>query len=321
MSWQDDPVVEAPKGGWQDDPVVDPPGKMESFARGAANNVPLLPQVIAAGKENPEAMIPGALVNGSVVRPSETTPYSENLKNWNQKAEEAKAANPKTYGAGAVTGALAPLAIPGVGEALEGAPILGNAALGAANAISNVDLTQDKGTTAKEAALGAGVGGALGAIPKAAGVVAKAIPEAVKRSVSNTTTGVLNLAGQLPTKIAKAMGITNPEEAMSVINQKLRKYFPNVADWNSSASTKLGMIQQAHEQASKAIGQVIDATTAKEGGAIPEVNQAIDKIGSESSKYNDLTSSSNQESKKELEDTAYKLMKLQDRGQIGRAHV
>src|ERR1700686_2519167 len=85
-----------------------PPSQLESFGRGAANNVPLAPQAISA-------LSPGD--------------YSPNLAQWNQKAAAAKATNPVSYGAGAVTGAIAPLAIPVVGEAMEAAPMATNAAL------------------------------------------------------------------------------------------------------------------------------------------------------------------------------------------------
>src|ERR1700691_5290673 len=118
----------------------------ESFGRGAANNFPLAPQAIAA------------------VEPGE---YSQNLQNWNQKAQAAKAANPITYGAGAAAGAAAPLAIPGVGEAMEAAPLATNAALGAANAVSNTDLLHNSKEALKQAGEGAVTGGVLGKVGEA----------------------------------------------------------------------------------------------------------------------------------------------------------
>ena len=131
------------------------PGQLESFGRAAANNFPLAPQAIAGGES--------LLGSGD---------YSKNLADWNAKAAAAKAANPITYGAGAVAGAAAPLLIPGVGEALEASPIAGNALYGAANAVSNKDLSKDVGGTLKDAAIGGGLGaataGAVGAITPSA---------------------------------------------------------------------------------------------------------------------------------------------------------
>jgi hypothetical protein len=139
-------------------------GGVESFARGAANNFPLAPQAIAG------------LSKGD---------YSQNLEDWNAKAAEAKAANPMTYGAGAVAGSVAPLAIPGVGGALKAAPVAGNALYGAASAISNIDLAKHPEEALKEGAKGAAIGGAtaglLGKIlPTEAGMGKFANREAVK---------------------------------------------------------------------------------------------------------------------------------------------
>jgi len=149
-------VLEGPEGATdqeilQQAQTLLAPGKLESFGRGALNNFPLANQAVSA-------LSPGD--------------YSKNMEDLTSKAASAKAANPVSYGAGAVTGAVAPLAIPGVGEALEAAPIAGNAALGAASAISNTDVTKDPGEALKQAGEGALLGGAT------AGVIGKFAPEA-----------------------------------------------------------------------------------------------------------------------------------------------
>ena len=120
------------------------PGAVESFGRAAVNNLPLGAQAAAA--LNP------------------TQDYSTALKNFNDQAVNAKAAHPVAYGAGAVTGTLAPLAIPGVGEAFEAAPIASGAALGAANAVGNTDIAQHPDIAAKQAVEGGVLGGVLGNI-------------------------------------------------------------------------------------------------------------------------------------------------------------
>lgn len=135
--------VETDGGTYQVETADEAPSKLESFGRGAANNVPLAPQAISA------------LSDGD---------YSKNLADWNDKAAGAKAANPVSYGAGAVTGAMAPLAIPGVGEAMEAAPIASGAALGAANAVSNTDLVNKPDEAIKQGLEGAATGGVLGGI-------------------------------------------------------------------------------------------------------------------------------------------------------------
>jgi len=121
--------------------LVQPPGMMESAGRGALNNFPM-------AKQAASAVMPGN--------------YSKNLADLSQKAALAKAVNPISYGAGAVAGAVAPMAIPGVGEALEAAPVAGNAALGALQGISDTDLSKDPLNTLKQAGIGAGIGGTVG---------------------------------------------------------------------------------------------------------------------------------------------------------------
>jgi hypothetical protein len=163
---------------------------VESFARGAANNFPLAPQAIAA-------LEPGS--------------YSQNLSEWNQKAAQAKAANPVSYGAGAVTGAVAPAFIPGVGEIMEASPILANAGLGAASAISNTDLLAHPGEAAKQGLEGGLIGGAVGKVasmlPGPETMLAKATsPEAVAAKLANPgmkATPIGDLAEQTLPKMGK----------------------------------------------------------------------------------------------------------------------
>ncbi len=120
---------------------------LESFARGAENNFPLANQAIAAGS--------AALGDQS---------YSENLAQQNQDIAASKQAHPISYGAGAVTGAVAPAFIPGVGEAMAAAPIASGAALGAAQGLGSTDVVQNPEEALKGAAIGAGTGAVAGAI-------------------------------------------------------------------------------------------------------------------------------------------------------------
>ena len=123
------------------------PNAMESFGRAAVNNLPLGGQIGGAGT---------AALKGE--------DYSQGMKEFNDAAINAKAAHPIAYGAGATAGSLAPLAVPGVGEALEAAPVATSAALGAANAVGNTDIAQNPGEAAKQAVLGGVTGAGIGAI-------------------------------------------------------------------------------------------------------------------------------------------------------------
>src|SRR5579864_7327444 len=117
--------------------LIQPPSMLESAGRGALNNFPM-------AKQAASALLPGN--------------YSQNLADLSQKANIAKAVNPISYGAGATAGAIAPLAIPGVGETLESYPMAGNAALGALQGVSDTDLSKNPNEALKQAAIGAGIG-------------------------------------------------------------------------------------------------------------------------------------------------------------------
>jgi len=121
------------------------PSGLESFGRAAVNNLPAGGQIGALGT---------AALKGE--------DYSQGMQEFNQKASDAKAAHPVAYGAGAVAGTMAPLAIPGVGEAMAAAPAATGAALGAANAVGNTDVTQNPGEAVKQGLEGAATGAVLG---------------------------------------------------------------------------------------------------------------------------------------------------------------
>jgi hypothetical protein len=158
------------------------PGALESFGRAAVNNLPAGGQIGALGTS--------ALTGKD---------YSQSLQDFNQKAIDAKAAHPVAYGAGAVTGAVAPLAIPGVGEAMEAAgPVATGAALGGANAIGNIDLKQNPDEAVRQGLVGAGLGAGIGAImPNGKGLQEDVEGYANKKAVQTLglRPGVLGIPG------------------------------------------------------------------------------------------------------------------------------
>lgn len=294
-----------------------------ALARGAANNVPLLPQAIAgvkgefnAASKNTLPQNLKALVSGHM--PGAGEEYSKSLEDWNEKAGAAKSESPVSYGAGAVAGALAPLAVPGVGEALEASPVLGNAALGAAGAISNTDLRKNPGEAGKEALIGAGTGAGLGKAGELVGDAGQAIKGALapagKRIEANSLAGGLDLNSHAIRRLSQ--GATNPEEAINSISEKIDKLFPGLVGWMDTAGSKLSKIIEGHNKASETIGQVIESTNKKAGGSLPEVGGAIDSLTKAAEKFNGRTSSANLEAKNILSDTAKDLEELSNSGQM-----
>jgi hypothetical protein len=212
-------------------------GGLESFSRGAANNFPLAPQAIAGGE---------ALLGDKG--------YSENLSDWNAKAQAAKAANPVTYGAGAVAGAAAPLLIPGVGEALEAAPITGNALYGAANAISNTDLAKNPKGALKQAVIGGGIGagtaGLVGALTPGEGTLENIASKKAVQSV------------ELPPGIVGAMSPAEREEMADFIQGN-----------NLVGSNKSDILEQARKL-SKGFGDKIGEIGDKAGAEALQIDPA-----------------------------------------------
>ena len=150
-----------------------------AFGRGALRNFPMAQQATAG-------------LSGLGNKAGLGTPtYSDEIQHLTDAAEASKAAHGVAYGAGAVTGAVAPMFIPGVGEAMEAAPIATNAAIGALGAPSDTNIVKDPLKAAGEAVTGAGTGAAtswglgklLGNAPEALENVAN--KQAVKSAMLN----------------------------------------------------------------------------------------------------------------------------------------
>ena len=134
------------------DEASEAPGAVESFGRGLLRNIPL-------GQQAAAAIAP--------INPwSDKKDYSGEMAHLTDAAEQAKAQNGGAYYTGAAAGTLLPLAIPGVGEALEAAPIKGNAALGAIQGVSDADVVKNPGQAAGNAAIGGGIGAIMGQLGK-----------------------------------------------------------------------------------------------------------------------------------------------------------
>jgi hypothetical protein len=138
-----------------DDEAVPQQSMAESAARGALRNVPMAQQ--AAAMSAPVLNKVGL---------SDKPDYSSELAHLTEAAEQGKEQNPASYYTGAAAGTVAPLMIPGAGEALAAAPILGNAALGATQSVSDTNLVKNPGQAAGEAAIGGGTGAIMGSLGK-----------------------------------------------------------------------------------------------------------------------------------------------------------
>lgn len=171
--------------------VEDTPSTLESAGHAFVNNLPFGGQ-LAAGAES----LPGVGTGKD---------YSSNLEDWNKQTALDKQAHPYSYDVGAIGGAIAPIFIPGVGEALKAAPITGNAVLGALSAAGNTDLTKNTGEALKQAAVGAGIGGAT------AGILGKLTP--TPESLENSAANFANKSIAMPRGY---LGKMAPEERLNL---------------------------------------------------------------------------------------------------------
>lgn len=236
------PPVGAPSvpEGFELDKPEDAGGALEASARGALRNLPFGQQVAAAiAPVNPL---------------SEKRTYSEEIKHLTEAAEASKAAHPGAYGAGAVAGTLAPLAIPAAGAALKAAPIIGNAALAAVQSQSDTDLTAPTMQNAKDAAIAGTIGGAVGAIGKGLTAVA---PSAEDIAAGSTAAGI----GTTPRKLLASgfMG-KNPQADLADLGGWINRAGPggkpliNLADKPGEILSK---VQGVHDDAGAQIGALI----------------------------------------------------------------
>lgn len=258
MSWQDDPVVNAPAStgaSWQNDPIVQEPSTLESLGHAAVNNLPFGGQLAAGAQSLP------------VVGTGKD--YSTNLEDWNKQTELDKATHPYAYGTGAVAGALAPLAIPGVGEALEAAPITGNAALGALSAAGNTDLMKNPGEALKEAAIGGGIGGAT------AGIIGKIFPKSAPFEEMANSKAVQNAD-------------LTPAYLKNLSREEYEKLGPYIRENNLVGIDKEKLLEKAlarQKEVGQSIGKVGDELT-KAGvtATDDDILQAVGRLQSEAEK-------------------------------------
>ncbi len=256
-------VIEGPEGATDAEIIAQAqklfqPSNLESFARGAENNFPLLNQAIAGS---------------SAVLGDKS--YSQNLAQQNQDIAAAKQAHPVPYGAGAVAGAVAPLAIPGVGEALAASPIAASAALGAAQGVGSTDIAQNPGEALKNAAVGAGTGAVAGAILPTGAGTAKDLEEFAN------TKGVQSLGlkpGTLGIPSDELNDLGQFAHEIGAVKGPLEQRVNNVQDIMQQVGGQIGEMG-AGAQPLQDVAPYVDklAELAKESSAIfePSANQEL----------------------------------------------
>ncbi len=162
---------------------------------------------------------------------SEKSDYSGELQHLTNAAESGKAQNPVSYGAGAVAGTLAPLAIPGAGEAMAAtypAAIASNAGLSAAQSLSDTNLTNPSGDALKQALIAAGIGGTIGAAGKYLTPAKALAPEAAAPEASAPIAKGVSV--EAPPEIAAPNGNVTEVGGRAIPNKPVAKDFTPSAE-------------------------------------------------------------------------------------------
>lgn len=133
---------------------------------------------------------------------------------------------------------------------------------------------------------------------------------------ASATMGALDLNPPALRKLSKRG--QNPETVALNLNKKINELMPNLVETLDTPSSKYQKLLDANESASRSIGQVIDATTAKTGNKLPEARAMIDELRSEanSPRFKSATSQRNIDARAELLDAASHLEELEKSGQL-----
>lgn len=193
-----------------------------------------------------------------------------------KRAEEA---NPKSYMAGNVGGAIATAAIPGMGGATLGKLALQGAAQGLGS--SEADLTEGEvGQALKDTAIGAGTGAAIGGAGKALSAGASKAAPYVNKLMGKAASGLEEGAERLAVKATGATGNQAMKFSDDAGRQLLDRGLVRAGDNAAKIAERVGA---ASDDAGRAIGEALEQLEAK--GATASVDNVVTAL---ESKIDDL---------------------------------
>jgi hypothetical protein len=250
---------------FSEDPAPQAQSEGESFARGALRNFPF-------GQQIASAVAP--------INPlSDKSNYTDEMAHLTQKAEQAKEQNKMSYYTGAATGNLAPLAVPFAGEAGEAAaaamdasPIITNGALGAANSLSDSNLTKNPLQNLEDAGKGAVIGGATAyGLGKILPGVADKLDNASSKSAVKSAMLNRNYLGHLEPEEVSDLGAFMKEHGLVNSNtQEALEQAKIIKDAYGNAIGQMGADAQTLANPKDYIKQLAEKAEKYEGRFDPE---------------------------------------------------
>jgi hypothetical protein len=263
FNWDDYPVISkgdgsAPSGAatpskfnWDDHPVVGGPSELSSAGRGLAQGASFGLRDEAAGAlESPLGGLK-EIANkfGAGFSDDDVAKYKAERDASRLLDSKAKAANPKSYLAGELGGAVATSFVPGLGLA-EGAGLAGTighaAAQGAAYGVGN-SQGESIGDLAKDTLVGAGLGGVGGAAGYGAGKLINYGAQKVAGLASKAAPGLENAAENLAVNSTGATGRESQKFADDAGRELLDRKLVRFGDNSKNIADRVGgALDDAH---------------------------------------------------------------------------
>lgn len=243
--------------------------------------------------------------------------YDKYLKELDTLVGADKEQHPVAHYAGETAGTLAPLAIPGVGEALTADSLAGRAAVGAGiGAVQGASNNRDTAQLPSDVLKGAGVGAIaqplVGALGDAAGSIGKKVIDSklgdrASATLFSQTNGLNPMALR---KLASSAG-EDPEAAVNAMADRLQKIVPDhYYSPTSSINDKYAILNDIKEKAGQVIGSARDEASKQ---ALPEAQDAINELGQKAANWQDIA---NPEGADNLKNAAAMLQAAQNKGQL-----
>ncbi len=241
--------------------------------------------------------------------------YDKYLSELDALLSADKSQHPVAHYGGEVAGTIAPLAIPGVGEALGAESLAGRAGIGAGlGALQGASSNRNPDSMVSDIAKGAGIGavaqpvvGALGdAVSGAASKVAESkLGSRAGATLFAQTNGLNPMALR---KLAQAAG-EDPEAAVNAMADKLQAIVPDhYYSPTSSINDKYAILHQIKEHAGQVIGAARDEASTQ---ALPEADLAIQDLMGKAENWQDIA---NPEGADHLKNAAAMLQAAKNKG-------
>ncbi len=243
--------------------------------------------------------------------------YKDYLAELDTLTGADKEQHPIAHYAGEAAGTVAPLAIPGVGEALTADSLAARAGTGAAiGALQGASNNRNPESLLGDVAKGAGVGAVAQPLVGALGDVVSGAGDAIANSklgsrASSTLFAQTNGLNPMALRKLAAIGHEDPEAAVNAVAEKLRQIVPpEYYSPTSSINQKYSILHDIQQKAGQVIGSARDVASTQD---FPEGAEAIKELMDKAENWQDIA---NPEGADNLKNAAAMLQAAQNKGAL-----